>query len=123
MRDGMTIIVNAKAQDVTPVSVKIQDRSCVKATMNIDQPVRTGVAESFDAISPTIDVEEDVEKVTIIAKDKYGRKTAEIPKGVDDYERLKNMPRLADKVIRGNRTLEYYGIETLTNLEIQTLLA
>lgn len=50
MSDGMTIIVNAKAQDVTPVSVKIQDRSCVKATMNIDQPVRTGVAESFDAI-------------------------------------------------------------------------
>ena len=33
MSDGMTIIVNAKAQDVTPVSVKIQDRSCVKATM------------------------------------------------------------------------------------------
>lgn len=123
MSDDMTIIVNAKVRDVTPVSVNVRDMSRVNATMDIDQHIRTGVAESFDAISPTIEMEEDAEKVTIAATDKYGKKVAEIPKGVDDYERLKNMPRLADKVIRGNRPLEYYGIETLTNLELQTLLA
>ena len=109
--------------DTIDVSIKVQDTSTVNVSTLSDRPLGACVAESFDTVSPIIDINDGTDTVTITTTDKYGKKTAEIPKGVDDYERLKNMPKLEDKVIRGNKTLDYYGVGTLTNLEIQALLA
>lgn len=40
----------------------------------------------------------------------------------DDYEQLKNKPKINDVELSGNKTSEEIGIKAMTNLEIEALL-
>ena len=40
----------------------------------------------------------------------------------DDYEQLKNKPKINDIELIGNKTSEEIGIKAMTNLEIEALL-
>ena len=46
---------------------------------------------------------------------------AKLPIDYDDDRQLINRPMINDVEVRGNKSLEEYGVNTLTNLEIKTL--
>lgn len=39
----------------------------------------------------------------------------------DDYEKLKNLPRINNVEVVGNKSFEQYGLEECSNLEIDAL--
>lgn len=39
----------------------------------------------------------------------------------DDYERLKNLPRINDVTVIGNKSFDEYGLEECSNIDIDTL--
>ena len=53
----------------------------------------------------------------------YGAKGNKYSLISSNYEKLNNLPQISGVTIKGNRGLDYYGVETLTNLELESLLS
>lgn len=96
----------------------------IKACMQeVNEPIRADASSSLIyAISPTVKIEDEPEDVRITATDRDGTTNGVVTKGVNNYEKLNNLPKISDKVIKGNKSLEYYGLRVITNLELESLL-
>lgn len=108
------------------VKAKIQEINApLKAHIGeMNQRIHTDVSDHLIyAISPTVKIDDEPEEVRITATDKNGTTTGTVTKGIRNYEKLDNLPKISGKVVKGSRALDYYGIDTLTNMELEALLA